>query len=61
VRGLGLVNCRVCIEGEKRGVGGQRAVYDSIGENSFMLFAGCTIVFANTGSIITMVRAAVMT
>jgi len=26
------VNCRVCIEGV------QRALYDSIGENSFMLF-----------------------
>lgn len=38
MRGLGLVNCRVCIE-EVKESGVQRAVYDSTGENSFMLFA----------------------
>ena len=31
------MNCRVCIE-EVKESGFQRAVYDSIGENSFMLF-----------------------
>jgi hypothetical protein len=41
VRGLGLVNWRVCIGAEEKG---SKSFYDTKGDNSFILFSGCAAV-----------------